>query len=367
MGAAILLTRHALGRCVPLSDYDYELPHSFIAQEGVEPREDAQLMVLGADGGVAHSHIRDLPRLLGRGDVLVLNESRVLSARVRCRKPTGGRVELLFLGAGATPPGGDGREAECLVGGKGLREGSVLVLGLGEEAVEAELRKSIGEGRFIVGLPEGATAMSVMRRWGEMPTPPYIRSRLRDQARYQTTFARVDGSVAAPTAGLHFTPPLFEALAARGVEVVKLVLHVGVGTFKPVRAERVEDHRMDAERATVGADVAGTLNGAMGDGRRVFAVGTTTVRTLETATGPDGRVRPFDGMTGLFIHPPYRFRFPYSGLLTNFHLPRSTLLMLVSAYAGRERVLGAYEDAKRLGYRFYSLGDAMLFQGGPVG
>jgi len=347
---------------VPLSDYDYDLPQSFIAQEGVEPREAARLMVLGARGGVDHRHVRDLPRLLGRGDVLVLNESRVLPARVRCRKPTGGRVELLFLGMG------DGSGVvECLVGGKGLREGSALVLGLGEGAIEAELVESLGEGRFTVRLPEGATAMSVMRRWGEMPTPPYIRARLRDQARYQTTFARVEGSVAAPTAGLHFTPPLFEALAARGVEVVKLVLHVGVGTFKPVRAERVEDHRMDSERAVVGADVAAALNAALDEGRAVVAVGTTTVRTLETATGPDGRVGPLDGMTDLFIHPPYRFRFPYSGLLTNFHLPRSTLLMLVSAYAGKERVLAAYEDAKRRGYRFYSLGDAMLFQGGPVG
>ena len=352
---------------MPLSDYDYELPQSFIAQEGVEPREAARLMVLGADDGVAHSHIRDLPRLLGRGDVLVLNESRVLPARVRCRKPTGGRVELLFLGAGAALPGEDDADAECLVGGKGLHEGSTIVLGVGVDAVEAELGPSIGEGRFIVRLPDGATAMSVMRRWGEMPTPPYIRTRLNDQARYQTTFARVDGSIAAPTAGLHFTPSLLEGLSARGVQVIKLVLHVGVGTFKPVRAERVEDHRMDAERAVVSADVAAALNVAIDEGRSVVAVGTTTVRTLETATGPEGRVRPFDGMTDLFIHPPYRFHFPYSGLLTNFHLPRSTLLMLVSAYAGRERVLAAYEDAKRLGYRFYSLGDAMMFRGGPVG
>jgi S-adenosylmethionine:tRNA ribosyltransferase-isomerase len=230
-----------------------------------------------------------------------------------------------------------------------------------------------GEGLLAFADPDGGERAMALA--GYPPLPPYIRRReeeaLRrrraDRSRYQTVFARQPGSVAAPTAGLHFTPPLFEALAARGVEVVKLVLHVGVGTFKPVRAERVEDHRMDSERAVVGADVAAALNAALDEGRDVVAVGTTTVRTLETATGPDGRVGPLDGMTDLFIHPPYRFRFPYSGLLTNFHLPRSTLLMLVSAYAGRERVLAAYEDAKRRGYRFYSLGDAMLFQGGPVG
>ncbi len=351
---------------MPLSDYDYDLPTSFIAQAGVEPREHARLLVLGADGGVAHRRIKDLPGLMAGGDVLVLNESRVLPARVRCRKPTGGKVELLFLGTGAATEG-EGGYTECLVGGKGLREGACLVLGVGVDAVEAELVESLGEGRFTVRLPEGATAISVMRRWGEMPTPPYIRSRLTDPARYQTTFARVDGSVAAPTAGLHFTPGLLDDMAARGVEMVKLVLHVGVGTFKPVRAEHVEDHRMDAERASVGADAAEALNRAVAGGRRVIAVGTTTVRTLESATGPDGLVRSFDGWTDLFIHPPYRFRFPYSGLLTNFHLPRSTLIMLVSAYAGRERVLSAYELAKREGYRFHSLGDAMLVQGGSVG
>jgi len=293
--------------------------------------------------------------------VLVLNESRVLPARVRCRKPTGGKAELLFLGPG------EGEEAECLVGGKGLKEGSTVVVGVGTDAVEAELVQSLGEGKFRVGLPEGTTAMSVMSRWGEMPTPPYIRGRLRDQARYQTTFARVDGSVAAPTAGLHFTPRMFEELARSGVSVVRLVLHVGLGTFKPVRAEREQDHVMDSEWVNVPKEVADALNGAVEEGRHVFAVGTTTVRSLETATDERGHVRPFEGATDLFIYPPHRFRFPYSGMLTNFHLPRSTLLMLVSAYAGRGRILRAYEEAKAAGYRFYSLGDAMLIQGGPVG
>jgi len=358
--SATFFPRLALGSPVPISDYDYELPRSFIAQEGVEPRDAARLLVLPREGAVGHRTFFDLPALLGRGDVLVLNESRVLPARVMCRKPTGGKVELLFLGPG------EGEEAECLVGGKGLKEGSTVVVGVGTAALEAELVRDLGEGRFRVRLPEGATAMDAMRRWGEMPTPPYIRSRLRDQARYQTTFARVDGSVAAPTAGLHFTPRLFDGLAHSGVSVVRLVLHVGLGTFKPVRAEREQDHVMDPEWASVPGAVADALNEAVEGGRRVYAVGTTTVRTLETATGTDGRVRPFEGATDLFIYPPYRFKFPYSGMLTNFHLPRSTLLMLVSAYAGRDRVLGAYEEAKASGYRFYSLGDAMLIQGGPV-
>jgi S-adenosylmethionine:tRNA ribosyltransferase-isomerase len=353
--------RFALESPVTLSEYDYDLPRSFIAQEGVEPRDSAKLLVLPREGAAQHRAVSDLPAILGRGDVLVLNESRVLPARVMCRKPTGGKAELLFLGPG------EGEEAECLVGGKGLREGSTVVVGVGTDVVEAELVRSLGDGKFRVRLPEGTTAMSVMSRWGEMPTPPYIRSRLRDQARYQTTFARVDGSIAAPTAGLHFTPRLLEGLARSGVSVVRLVLHVGLGTFKPVRAEREQDHVMDSEWVSVPEAVADALSGAVEEGRHVFAVGTTTVRSLETAAGPDGRMRPFEGTTDLFIYPPYRFKFPYSGMLTNFHLPRSTLLMLVSAYAGRGRILGAYEEAKAAGYRFYSLGDAMLIQGGPVG
>ena len=198
-----------------------------------------------------------------------------------------------------------------------------------------------------------------------MPTPPYIRQRLDDQDRYQTSYARVDGSVAAPTAGLHFNDALLGALEGAGVEMVKLVLHVGYGTFQPVRVELVEDHRMESERLEVSDGVAATINDALGEGRRVIAVGTTTVRALETVTGDDGLVRPFSGSTGIFIYPPYRFRFPYSGLMTNFHLPRSTLLMLVSAYAGREPVLAAYQEAMGMGYRFYSLGDGMLLMGGP--
>ncbi len=346
---------------MPLEDYDYDLPRDLIAQEGVEPRESARMMVLREDDGIEHRIVRELPSILERGDVLVLNESQVLPARVMGRKPTGGRVELLLLGPW------DGREVECQVGGRGLGEGSVVLLGDGTATVETELAASLGEGRFMLRLPAGWTGIDMARRWGEMPTPPYIRRRLEDQGRYMTTFGRVEGSVAAPTAGLHFSEALMSALESVGVELVRLVLHVGIGTFKPVRAVRVEEHRMEAEWVDIGPGTADRLSGAASEGRRVFVVGTTSVRALESATDDHGRVRPFEGPTDLFIHPPFRFRFPYAGLLTNFHLPRSTLLMLVSAFAGRERVLRAYGEAIARRYRFYSLGDAMLFMGGPSG
>ena len=355
-----------------LDEFDYDLPREFIAQEGVEPRDNARLMVLPAGGGVEHMRVHDLPSLLDEGDVLVVNESRVLPARVRARKVTGGRAELLFLGRV------DGAGWECLAGGNGLRAGTRLLVGGDGEGegegesegaggpVEVTLVEPLGPGRFSVELPDGMDAMELMERHGEMPTPPYIRTNLEDQGRYQTTYARVDGSVAAPTAGLHFNETLLSGLETAGVSLVKLVLHVGYGTFQPVRADWVEDHQMESERVLISSEVTSTINDALEAGQRVFAVGTTTVRALESATGEEGRVRPMSGGTDLFIHPPYRFRFPYSGLMTNFHLPRSTLLMLVSAYAGRERVLGSYLEAKARGYRFYSLGDGMLIMGGPA-
>jgi S-adenosylmethionine:tRNA ribosyltransferase-isomerase len=346
---------------VPLEDYDYDLPREFIAQEGVEPRESARMLVLREDDGIEHRTVRELPSIMERGDVLVLNESQVLPARVMGRKLTGGKVELLLLGPW------DGREVECQVGGRGLEEGSVVQLGDGTTSVETELMAPLGEGRFMLRLPDGWTGVEVARRWGEMPTPPYIRQRLEDPERYMTTFGRVEGSVAAPTAGLHFSDTIISALETGGVELVRLVLHVGIGTFKPIRVPREEEHQMEAEWVEIGPGTAERLTRAVSEGRRVFVVGTTSVRALESATDPHGRVQPFKGPTDLFIYPPYRFRFPYAGLLTNFHLPRSTLLMLVSAFAGRERVLRAYGEAMAEGYRFYSLGDAMLFMGGPSG
>ncbi len=355
------LVKKAVGTAVRIDEFDYDLPREFIAQEGVEPRNSAKLMVLGPGGSVHHRTMGDLSRVLDRGDVMVVNESRVLPARVHARKTTGGKVELLFL----EPLDGD--RWDCLVGGGRLREGSTVNVGEGDDGAQVELGEVQGPGRYAVSGRGGASPEELMHRWGEMPTPHYIHTRLQDQDRYQTTYARVDGSVAAPTAGLHFDGPLLEALDGAGVHLVRLILHVGYGTFKPVRAEVVEEHRMESERLEVTEAVASAINGALSDGRRVFAVGTTTVRALESATDGRGRVMPYRGSTELFIYPGYRFRFPYSGLMTNFHLPRSTLLMLASAYAGRERMLASYEEAKRKGYRFYSLGDGMLIMGGPVG
>ena len=344
-----------------VDDFDYHLPRGMIAQEGAEPRDSARLMVLERAGGLSHQRMGDLPSLLGRGDVLVVNESRVLAARVRARKPTGGRAEVVFL-----EPLGEG-SWDALVGGGRLREGSRLLVGEGRGAATLVLGEARGPGRYAVSVEGDADAELVMARWGEMPTPPYIRTRLGDQDRYQTAYARVDGSVAAPTAGLHFNDTIMDGLDRAGVSLVKLVLHVGYGTFQPVRVDRVEDHVMESERLEVSTGVAASVNEALDAERRVFAVGTTTVRALESATDGDGRLLPLSRPTDLFIHPGYGFRFPYSGLLTNFHLPRSTLLMLVSAYAGRERVMAAYQEAVGEGYRFYSLGDGMLIEGGPEG
>lgn len=340
-----------------LDEFDYDLPKDLIAQVGAEPRDSARLMVIGAAGGPEHVRMRDLPSRLRRGDLLVANESRVLKARLRARKPTGGKAELVLLGRR------EGGDWEALVGGGRLREGSTLQVG--DEGAQVTLAEELGPGRFTVTMPGDVTAEELMERFGEMPTPPYIRTRLEDQDRYQTTYARVDGSVAAPTAGLHFNDALLSALDEAGVGLVKLVLHVGYGTFQPVRVDNVEDHKMESERLEVTEPVAASINNALEEGRRIIAVGTTTVRALESVTDGRGRVVPTSMGTELFIHPGYRFRFPYSGLLTNFHLPRSTLLMLVSAYAGRERMLEVYAEAVVRGYRFYSLGDGMLIEGGP--
>jgi S-adenosylmethionine:tRNA ribosyltransferase-isomerase len=345
---------------VRLDDFDYHLPKEMIAQEGLEPRDSARLMVMTANGRIDHLRMRDLPSVLDKGDTLVVNESRVIAARVRARKPTGGRAELVFL----EPQ--DNGDWDCLVGGGNLKEGSHLIVGEGEAQARVDLVKALGPGRYSVRVEGETTPENVMDRWGEMPTPPYIHKRLEDPDRYQTAYARVEGSVAAPTAGLHFNDSLMEGLEAAGVSMVKLVLHVGYGTFQPVRVDQVEDHVMGSERLEVSAGVASAINDALDSERRVIAVGTTTVRALESATDGDGHVLPVSRPTDLFIYPGYSFRFPYSGLMTNFHLPRSTLLMLVAAYAGRERVMAAYAEAVAEAYRFYSLGDGMLISGGPV-
>lgn len=331
---------------------DYQLPPDRIAQYPVEPRDASRLLVLDrATRRWEDRKFVDLSDLLRPGDCLVVNDSRVIPARLRGRLPNGDPVELLFL-RDLT-----GSRWEALARpAKRCRVGATLeVGGLSARVVEAK-----PDGRRLIELHAGSVE-ALLDRHGLPPLPPYIRRPAEplDRERYQTVYARRDGSVAAPTAGLHFTEELLERLRARGVDALRLTLHVGPGTFRPIRGARVEEHRMEAEWVEIPEATASAVNRARAEGRRVIAVGTTTTRALEGAATDDDRVRPGSGATDLFISPGYRFR-AVDALLTNFHLPRSTLLVLVSAFAGRELILDAYRHAVDAGYRFYSYGDAML-------
>jgi S-adenosylmethionine:tRNA ribosyltransferase-isomerase len=336
---------------VDVEEFDYELPGELIAQEALPERDAGRLLVLPREeGDPQHRRVRDLPGLLRAGDVVVVNDARVIPARLRGRKEgTGGKVEVLLV----EPLGG----ADWLAlaqSSKPLRPGAV-VEAHGARLTVVALR---GEGEIVVRLPlDGEALWSYLEEAGEMPLPPYIeRPALpEDRERYQTIFARERGAVAAPTAGLHFTPRLLEELSDRGVRLAKVTLHVGPGTFLPVRSRKVEEHRMHRERYHVPAATVEAVAAAQG---RVIAVGTTVLRTLEAAHAGEG-LREGPGSTDLFITPGYRFR-AVQGLLTNFHLPRSTLLMLVSAFAGLPRIRAAYREAVARRYRFFSYGDAML-------
>lgn len=337
-----------------VDEFDYELPAELIAQEPLAERDASRLLLLDRkSGAIQHRRFRELPELLAPGDVLVVNDSKVIPARVHGRKESGGRAELLLvrpLEAGTwlamTRPG-LAVGSRVVAGGEDSPRLTFAVLAVREDGLRA----------VQVGA-EGGDVAAALAQVGELPTPPYVHKRLTDPARYQTVYAEHQGSIAAPTAGLHFTPAVLAALGERGVAVERLTLHVGLGTFLPVRAETVEGHRMHAEWWTLGPEAAARLAAARREGRRLIAVGTTSVRALESAAA-DGELRAGAGETSLFITPGYRFR-AVDGLLTNFHLPRSTLLMLVSALAGRERLLAAYRAAVRERYRFYSFGDAML-------
>ena len=328
-----------------LSDFDYELPPGLIAQEPLEDRQGSRLLVLD-DDRVRHRNFSDLPEFLRAGDFLVLNDSRVVPARVHGLRATGGKVELLVLGTG-------GPSAEALVRAKPLKAGERIELGGGSCTVEERLAGARYRLRFDV---IGGLAR-FLERHGEMPTPPYIKKKLEKQERYQTVFSKRPGSVAAPTAGLHFTQEMLDALRNMGVEPAFITLHIGPATFQPVKVRDVMDHRMEPEYYQVGAEAALAINERRG---RLFTVGTTAVKALESAARPDGTVSEQEGWSELFIRPGHEFRLRPDGLLTNFHLPRSTLVMLVSALVGRERLLRAYAEAVRERYRFYSFGDAML-------
>ena len=351
-----------------VSDFDFELPESRIAQEASE-RGRSRLLVLQRDSGaVEHAMFGDLERFLRRGDLLVLNDTRVFPARlIGQRDPSGGEVECLLMGrprpVADAEPGAE--EWDALVHpGQKLKPGARMLFDGDGVSLHGEILGRRFQGRRTVRLwtsdPGGVAA--AVDRIGHVPLPPYIKreDRPADRERYQTVYAVERGSIAAPTAGLHFTPGQLASLRAAGVEEVHVTLHVGYGTFKPVRVEHVEDHEVDPESYTVSAAAAEALTRARREGRRIVAVGTTTVRVLESLdVGAGGEVRPGAGDTRLFIHPGHQFRL-VDALITNFHLPKSSLLMLVAAFAGRERVLSAYRDAVEHGYRFYSYGDAML-------
>jgi S-adenosylmethionine:tRNA ribosyltransferase-isomerase len=332
-------------------DFDFELPEEAIAQHAA-PRGESRLLVLDAEGDERHRRVRDLPELLRPGDLLVVNDTRVLPARLFGKRPGGGRVELLLAERHGE------REWDALLKpGRRAPPGTIIEL---SEELSAEVLARGEDGRF--RLRFSAPVEPHLERLGRVPLPPYIHRAddAADRERYQTVYAREPGAIAAPTAGLHFDEALLAALDARGVERAAVTLHVGLGTFKPVTADLVHEHRMDAERYSIPEATAAALRRAGDEGRRVVAVGTTVVRTLESAAlAHDGDVPAGAGSTALFIYPGFRFRV-VDALLTNFHLPQSTLLMLVSAFAGRERVLDAYRDAVEHGYRFYSYGDAML-------
>jgi S-adenosylmethionine:tRNA ribosyltransferase-isomerase len=341
---------------VQVSELDYELPSDRIAQVPAAERSDSRLLVLARGHGVRrHARVKDLPGLLRAGDLLVMNDSRVLPARMYGRRPSGGRLEVLFVG----PAGGAG-EWEVLVRGRPkVAEMIDFTEGRGE------WREALGDGRWRLWVDVDDVA-TWLERHGELPLPPYVRRNGRsvgvdDRDRYQTVYARVPGSVAAPTAGLHFTMALLDEVRARGVRTAYVTLHVGPGTFLPVRSARLEDHRMLPERFALTELAAQEITAARQRGGRVVAVGTTTVRALETAAGPSGLPAPGEGLASLFVTPGYHFRV-VDALLTNFHLPRTTLLALVAAFAGWESIRGAYAEAVATGYRFYSYGDAMLIE-----
>ena len=337
-----------------LSDFMYDLPEERIAQTPVEPRDHSRLMVLNrAAHTIAHKHFYDIIDYLNPGDALVINETRVIPARLIGERPSGGACEILLLKQLAP------KRWEALVRpGKKLRPGAEVIFGGGR--LTAKIAEIVeGGGRIVDFFCEG-TMEAALDELGEMPLPPYIHEKLENRERYQTVYAKQEGSAAAPTAGLHFTPELLERIRAKGIDIVPVLLHVGLGTFRPVKVENVEEHEMHSEYFEVTEDAARRINAARERGCRVVAVGTTSVRTLESAA-EDGRLAAKKGDTQIFIRPGYEYQM-VDALITNFHLPGSTLMMLVSALYDRERILEAYRIAVEQEYRFFSFGDAMLIE-----
>ncbi|WP_251425227.1 tRNA preQ1(34) S-adenosylmethionine ribosyltransferase-isomerase QueA [Veillonella agrestimuris] len=339
-----------------VTDFDYYLPEELIAQHPVEPRDTSRLLTLDKiTGDIQHkAHFYELLEELEEGDVLVFNNTKVIPARLYGhREGSGGKVEVLLL-----TPCGEHRW-ECLVKpGKKCPVGQVIVF---DDRLKATVVDKTEFGGRIIEFTVDGIFDDIIQDIGEMPLPPYIHEKLEDQERYQTVYAKEKGSAAAPTAGLHFTPELLEKIRAKGVELEFITLHVGLGTFRPVSVESIEDHHMHSEFYSVTQETADRINAAKANGRRIIAVGTTSVRTLESATNDEGILQGISGWTQIFIYPGYTFKL-VDALVTNFHLPQSTLLMLISALASREHCLAAYEEAVKEKYRFFSFGDAMFIR-----
>ena len=334
-------------------DFYYELPEELIAQTPLQQRDASRLMVLNrVTGEIEHKHFYDIIDYLHPGDCLVLNDSRVLPARLLGHRPTGGAVEILLL-----RDLGD-KKWECLCKpGKKMREGDTV--SFGEGTLTATVRQVLEDGNRVVEFHYEGIFLEVLERLGKMPLPPYIKAELKDQERYQTVYSREVGSAAAPTAGLHFTQELLDKIRGKGIKTAFVTLHVGLGTFRPVKAEDVLEHHMHSELCMINEETAGILNETKAAGGRVICVGTTSCRTLESLVNEDGSFSAKSRWTDIFIYPGYEFK-AMDGLITNFHLPESTLVMLVSAFAGREHVLNAYKIAVQERYRFFSFGDAMF-------
>lgn len=334
------------------SDFYYDLPQELIAQTPAEPRDSSRLLVYDRQKKtIEHRIFRDVCDYLRAGDVLVINNTKVLPARLYAHTENGGAVEVLLLKRK------DMDVWEVLVKpGKKCRVGKRLIV---NDKLSLTVEDVTDSGERIVRFECDGVFEEVLDEVGSMPLPPYIKSKLKDKNRYQTVYAKTDGSAAAPTAGLHFTPELLEKIKGMGVEIAEALLHVGLGTFRPVKEDIITDHKMHSEYYEVNEKAANIVNAAKRDGRRVIAVGTTSVRTLESVADDNGLIRPCKGNTEIFIYPPYKFRC-VDALITNFHLPESTLIMLVSAFCSREETLNVYKTAVQEKYRFFSFGDAMM-------
>lgn len=339
-----------------VEDFNFDLPEELIAQHPLEKRDSSRLLVLDKKTGeINHKHFGDLPDFLKKGDVLVLNDTRVIPARLLgVKEDTEGKIEFLLLNRKKLDT------YECLAKpGKRARKGAKFTFG--EGLLKAEVLDVLENGNRIVKFSYEGVFEEILDRLGEMPLPPYIKEKLEDRERYQTVYSREEGSAAAPTAGLHFTKELLDKLQSIGVETAFLTLHVGLGTFRPVKVESVENHDMHEEFYSLDAKNAEIINTAKNEGRRIISVGTTSTRTLETIADEKGFVREASGYTKIFIYPGYQFKC-VDCLITNFHLPESTLIMLVSALAGQENVMNAYRTAVKEKYRFFSFGDSMLIK-----